>query len=119
MDKLEAFLRNFLILVFGCLLCIDLAGGYWLVFAPYWNQVQYDNDNRGPLRFNAIAGALTYDCGQLDTATQQATIRTLDDDIIVLTARVDLSKVGMPLSTRTCVINVIHEHGKNTRPTDD
>src|SRR5258708_5205639 len=112
MTKLEECLRVFLSLSLCLLLLFDCGVLFWLFTAPYWEQVPYDDFNRGDIHWNRVAGYLTQDCKQLDRSSDPGVIRDLDQDIVTLTTRVDLSAVGMPLSTRMCVINVIHEEGK-------
>ncbi len=112
MTRLEECLRLFLSLSLCLLLLFDGGVLFWLFTAPYWEQVPYDDFNRGDIHWNRVAGELTADCKQLDRTQDPGVIRTLDRDIVVLTTRVDLVDVGMPETTRTCVINVIHEEGK-------
>ncbi len=112
MTRLEECLRVFLSLSLCLLLLFDSGVLFWLFTAPYWEQSPYDDLNRGDIHWNRVAGQLTQDCKQLDRSSDPGVIRDLDHDIVTLTTRVDLSAVGMPLSTRMCVINVIHEEGK-------
>ncbi len=87
---------------------------FMIVFllAPGFEQMQY-NDKNMDIRLNGLAGELTQDCRALASAHDSATIKGLRADIVARGGPpLDLNQMGMPETTRTCVINVIHEEAR-------
>lgn len=96
------------VFVVGCLagLCV-LGWAYWL--GPLANQVDYNNFNSSPTHMNAVSQKFSDDCLQLASTTDTTAKKAIEQDINYEAATVDLSKLDMPSSVRSCVANAMND----------
>jgi hypothetical protein len=87
-------------------LCI-LGWMYWL--GPMFNEVNYNNFNSSPTHMNAVSQKFSDDCLQIASTTDPTAKKALEQDINYEAATVDLSKINMPDSVRTCVNTAIND----------
>jgi hypothetical protein len=94
--------------VVGMLLGLCVLGWiYWL--GPLFNQADYSNFNSSPQHLQAVSQKFSDDCLQIATTTNDTAKKALEQDIYQEASTVDLSKIAMPDSTRTCVNNAIYD----------
>jgi hypothetical protein len=79
------------------------------VLGPAFNQAEYNTFNNSPQHLGAVAQQFSRDCLQLAQATDPTTKKALEQDIYQASSTVDLSKVEMPDTTRTCVNSAISD----------
>lgn len=96
------------VFVIGCLIGLCVLGwAFWL--GPLFNQVDYNNFNTSPTHMNAVAQKMSDDCLQLATTSDPVAKRAIEQDINLQASTVDLSKLSMPDSTRSCVTTAIND----------
>ncbi len=87
-------------------LCV-LGWMFWL--GPMFNEVNYNNFNSSPTHMNAVAQKFSDDCLQIANTTDTTAKKALEQDINYEAATVDLSKIVMPDSVRSCVNAAIND----------
>jgi hypothetical protein len=107
-DILDALGAWLWLLIGGLLLGVAVL--VWImVLGPLFNQADYNNFNNSPQHIQAVAQKFSDDCLQL-AQTHDATARkAIENDIYSVAATVDLSKVQMPGTTRSCVEQAISD----------
>jgi hypothetical protein len=96
------------VFIVGLLIGLCILGWiYWL--GPLFNQVNYNNYNTSPQHQNAVAQKFSDDCLQLASTKDPVARKAIEQDINLQAATIDLSKIAMPDSVRSCVNTAIND----------
>lgn len=93
----------------GCAFLLLLLA--WItIFAPLFNQADYNNFNSSQQHLQAIAGKFADDCQQIaESHNDPIAIKAIEQDIYQTAKGVDLDSVDMPSGVRSCVNKAMND----------
>jgi len=93
----------------ACLLIGALVLAWVNILGPAFNQLDYNLFNNSAQHTNAVAQKFSDDCLQLAQAKDTTTKKAIEQDIYQVASTVDLTKIQMPDTTRSCVNQAIQD----------
>jgi hypothetical protein len=104
-----ALLKAFVIGLIALFLISGAVLSWMFYFGPLFNGVDYNNFNTSPTHMNAVAQKFSDDCLQLASTKDPIAKKAIEQDIYTQAQTVDLSKIVMPDTTRSCVTQAIQD----------